>query len=102
MQHLEQLIATYWGQHGIVGLIAAWAVLSTVLNLVFSVMSPEALVEWAEKHPKAKAIVGVMRGAGIDPVAALKALKVYAEEKSKSAKKPEEPKAEEPEKEDSK
>lgn len=87
---MQEAITQYWRSHGWVGVIAGWAVFSTVINMVFRLQSAESWVKMAEKSPKAAAAVKAIRGAGVDPVAVIVALQKYFDEKANNQKKTEE------------
>lgn len=82
--NIQEVVTNYWQQHGVVGVLAAWVVLSGVLNLLFRLKSPADWVVWADANPKLKMIVDLVRGWGVDPVAALEALQVYAQKKAEA------------------
>ena len=82
MQGIEELVRAYWQHHGVVGVLAAWVVVSASLNLLFRLKNPKAWVEWADANPKLHILVGMVKGWGVDPVAALEALQVYSQKKA--------------------
>lgn len=93
---MQEAIIHYWQQHGWVGVVAGWALFSTVINMLFRLQSADSWVRMAEKNPKAAAAVKAIRGAGVDPVAAIVAFQKYFDEKANNVKKAEaEAKAEE-------
>lgn len=89
MPDLMTWLQNYWKVHGVIGLMAGWLVFSSVLNVLLSLKPAEFWIAFAEANPKLAAIVRMVRAAGIDPMAALKALQVYFDEKSKDNKKDE-------------
>ena len=76
-------VQNYWTQHGVVGLMAAWLVLSSAINAMLALKPAEFWIDFAQSNPKGAALIRMIRAAGIDPVAALKALQVYFDEKKK-------------------
>lgn len=78
---MEAWILNYWHQHGVVGVIAAWCVATAVINLLTRVNTPAGWVTWADKTPALHGVLTLVRGWGVDPVALLEALEVYAQKK---------------------
>lgn len=82
---MEQWLLDYWKQHGIVGALAAWVVLSSVLNVLFRLKTPAEWIKFAEANPKVNGVVKLIRGWGVDPAAALEAMQVYSQRKAELA-----------------
>lgn len=82
---MVEFFKNYWLQHGWVGVLAAWAVVSSVLNLAFRLKPAEFWIELGKNNPKLAGIAKSIQAGGIDPWAAIKALGVYFAEAKKDA-----------------
>lgn len=79
---MEQWVTDYWNHYGAIGLFPVWFALTAVINLVTRVSTPQGIVTAGDKIPAVHAILTLIRGWGIDPIALLEAAEVYAQKKA--------------------
>ena len=67
------MLLDQWKAHGLYVLVAAWPVISMVLNAWFRKKTPEAWVAYGQANPRLAGIIRLISALGLDPVKAAKA-----------------------------